>query len=725
MTDIFLKILNTSVTASYLVVAVLIIRLILKKAPKWLNCILWFFVAIRLVLPFSIESEISLIPSAQVVTVNETSEVPITIDSGIDSVDGRINDAIIARLQNDYNSDPNHSNFEKEFTHTNNGYTFIKVATYIWLAGILAMFGYGIVSYFSLKRKVRMCVPFNDSNDVYYCDNIDTSFVFGIIKPKIFISSSTPSESVKYVLNHERAHIRRRDYLLKSLAFMLLCVHWFNPVMWVAYIILCRDIEIACDEHVIQDENITEITGYIDALLQCGVKRKTINACPVAFGEVGIKSRVKLILQHKKPTFWIVFIAAILSAAVVLGFFTNPKREINIDNSVSNSQIESSNASTEKEQTEHTNKNKQNVIQTNSDDKTYENVKSENTTTSKPNIMTDKSNVVTDKNNSLDNADTSSGDSIKSESESETGNNDDSGSDIVNNNQSSDKDSPKENQTVVKVSDYEVHGSVVDWIVEDDYVYIVFQNPNRYVVVDTNKELIITDKQLTGYVSEIHIFGNEIWVAYRDLKCIKIHDKNTFTVKSTKYFDYEITSFDIYNDYLIFSAGDTFEKVCRYDLKTGNIAEFTAHMGYGFHKPDVLVNQKNGLVYLSETGNTGCGLYCYDIESLTFKSKYRKDDYGYFNHERRSFLIGENLYWGEFALNANDVSFVEAQYSNGNGGGILFANDRYVVMCSGIYLRDTCEQIVKGSYFGAAAITKSGNVLIVDSSGMTVYSIKQ
>lgn len=721
MADCFLKIFNISVTASYLVAAVLLLRLILKKAPKWTNCILWFFVAIRLILPFSIESEISLVPSAQVITINEMSEAPITVDSGIDSIDGKINDAIIAQMQSDSNQHNNNS--KNELKEPNKEYTFISVAAYIWLAGVLAMMSYGIVSYFSLKRKVKVCVPFGDYCNVYYCDNIETSFVLGIVKPQIYIASSTPGESIGYVLSHERAHIKRKDHLLKALAFILLCVHWFNPIMWIAYIMLCRDIEIACDEHVIQDENITEITGYVTALLQCGAKRKMINACPVAFGEVGIKSRVKLILKHKKPTFWIVFIAAIISAAVVLGFFTNPKSEAKSDSAVSDFQSEidmsvegekTEIADVKNQKTESICEDNENFINTSGVDTTHENVTSGDNITLKPTDKPNKNDMVSSKVESTDKADSSSSGSIKNESSSE----------IVDNNESNTDDSKLDNQTTVKVSDYEVDGTVVDWIVEDDFVYMIFQKPNRYIVVDTNKSLVIIDKPLVGYASEMHIFGNDIWLSYRDLKCIKIYDKNTFTLKSTKHFDYEITSFDIYNDYLIFSAGNSIEKVYRYNLKTDDIAEFPAYTGYYFHKPDILVNQKHGLVYMSETGNTGCRAYCYDIESLTLKSKYIKDDYGYFNHKRRSYLIGECLYWGEFGLNATNISRLETQYSNGSSGGILFANDRYVVMLSGIYLRDTCEQIVDATYFGAAAITKSGNVLVVDSTDMSIYYVK-
>lgn len=311
MEALFLKLFNMSITASWLVLAVVILRLLIKKAPKAITVFLWALVGIRLVCPFSFESVLSLIPSAETVPEAMLAGSDFNIDTGLSTVDNRINGYLDDRY------------IEGVTVPVGNGMTVMGILSAIWLAGIAAMLIYTLISYLKIHRKVREAVPYNEN--IWVCDRIAAPFILGVFRPKIYLPSSIDKQDEEYVIAHERAHLKRRDHLIKPLGFLLLTVYWFNPVMWIAYILLCRDIELACDEKVIKTMGIEIKKPYSEALINCSLPRRSIAACPLAFGEVGVKSRIKSVLNYKKPAFWVVIVAIIASIAVAVGFLTNPK----------------------------------------------------------------------------------------------------------------------------------------------------------------------------------------------------------------------------------------------------------------------------------------------------------------------------------------------------------------------------------------------------------------
>lgn len=311
MEALFLKLFNMSVTASWLVLAVVILRTLLKKAPKAITVFLWALVGIRLVCPFSFESVLSLIPSAETVPEAVLTGSDFNIDTGLSAIDSRVNGYLDDRY------------IEGVTVPVGNGMTVMGVLSAIWLVGIAAMLIYAVVSYIRIYRQVREGV--RQEGNIYVCDRISAPFILGVFRPRIYLPSSINNRDAEYVIAHERAHLKRRDHLIKPLGFLLLTVYWFNPVIWVAYILLCRDIELACDERVIKELGEQSKKPYSEALINCSLPRKTVAACPLAFGEVGVKSRIKSVLNYKKPAFWVVIVAIIASIAVAVGFLTNPK----------------------------------------------------------------------------------------------------------------------------------------------------------------------------------------------------------------------------------------------------------------------------------------------------------------------------------------------------------------------------------------------------------------
>lgn len=306
--DVFFWILNTSISASFLVAAIVILRLILKKAPKALFVALWGLVALRLVCPFTIESALSLVPSAETIPTEQFYYQ-----------ETRHDDYNLALVDNPIYPEAVAYTVPGGVESTSWDFMFFY---FVWLGGIGAMLIYTAVSYIIVRRKVKMSAPLREN--IRICDGIKTPFILGIIKPKIYIPSDMNEQDTEYVIAHEKAHLKRRDHWWKPLGFLLLSVHWFNPVMWAAYILLCRDIELACDEKVIKSLGTESKKLYSEALLNCSIPRKMIAACPLAFGEVGVKQRIKSVLNYKKPAFWIIIIAVIASIVVAVCFMTNP-----------------------------------------------------------------------------------------------------------------------------------------------------------------------------------------------------------------------------------------------------------------------------------------------------------------------------------------------------------------------------------------------------------------
>ena len=311
MAAVFLKLLNLSISASWLVLAVLVLRLVSKRSPKWVNVLLWGIVALRLVLPFSIESALSLIPSAETVSPAAVQFDPApTITSGVSIIDNAVNPS----LSEHFAAVPTAS--------VNPLYVWTEIAGWVWLIGLGAMLLYALVSYLRLRRRVSVSLPIRDR--IYLCDAISSPFILGVVKPHIYLPSGLDEVQRQNVLAHEQAHLARRDHWWKPLGFALLAVYWFNPVLWLAYTLLCRDIELACDERVIRTMDESAVKTYSTVLLACSIPRKAVITCPLAFGEVGVKERVRNALHYKKPAFWVVAASVTVCVVVAVCFLTDP-----------------------------------------------------------------------------------------------------------------------------------------------------------------------------------------------------------------------------------------------------------------------------------------------------------------------------------------------------------------------------------------------------------------
>ena len=321
MGEIFLKLLNLSITASWLILAVLCIRLLFRKIPKWITCLLWGVVAIRLIFPFSIESVFSLQPSAEPIrtsTMVEGELIPYvpSVDSNIGVVENTVNPLLAEAFA--YQETESVAPLQ----------IATEIAGSVWLSGMVVLLIFALVSMIKLRLRVREAVRYKEN--IYICDAVKSPFILGIIKPRIYLSSALSEEEMDYIIAHERAHLKRKDHLWKPFGYLLLCIYWFNPLCWIAYIMLCKDIELACDEKVIKDMSFGDKKEYSRVLLFCATQRHLVMACPLAFGEVGVKERVKTVLNYKKPTFWITIAAIVVCAIVAICFLTNPAKEYQI-----------------------------------------------------------------------------------------------------------------------------------------------------------------------------------------------------------------------------------------------------------------------------------------------------------------------------------------------------------------------------------------------------------
>ena len=448
MADVFYKILQMSISASWLILAIVVLRIFLKKVPRKIICFLWALVAIRLVCPFAIESRFSLIPDTQGIFADYENQLENAgtdnVNAGLpdmsgavggaldnegaaggnaDMASGKLNNEIdnaagnitagntaggnitggsvsdggiaagnIADKNNMSGNIPNISNGnamavdnpdrvnngglndisggniagsidnadnnlsgaatygDQKAAAGNAGYRAILAGklgginpgrlAFIWAAGCVVLLLYAVCSYILLKRKTG--AAFNNVENIYICDDIDTPFILGTLSPKIYIPSLLTEEERGYVIAHEKAHLKRLDCVWKPLGFILLAVYWFNPLSWVAYILLCRDIELACDERVIADKDIEYKKQYAMTLLNCSSPKKMVSACPLAFGEVSVKTRIKTVLNYKKPAFWLVLAAVAACVVVMVCFMTNPKSSAPDNESVAGENIDES-----------------------------------------------------------------------------------------------------------------------------------------------------------------------------------------------------------------------------------------------------------------------------------------------------------------------------------------------------------------------------------------------
>ena len=328
---VFLKLLNMSIAANWLIIAVIIARLLLKRAPMWISCILWALVGFRLICPFSIKSALSLVPSAETVNTTHYTARPY-IQSGVDAIDNAAN----GYLGSHY--------FEGVTVPSQDSVLNpVNVISVIWLIGVAAMLLYMLISFFRLKKSIGASVSVKDN--IFVCDEVKSPFILGIFNPHIYLPSDLNTVTAEYVLTHEKAHISRGDHLWKPLGFLIISVYWFNPLCWVSFILFCRDIETASDEKVIKNKDNNYKAAYSQALLTCSLPKKMISASPLAFGEVGVKGRVKAVLNYKKPAFWVVIAAVLVCIAIAFCFLTNPVSETGTDNIEQGSNVSSHNNS--------------------------------------------------------------------------------------------------------------------------------------------------------------------------------------------------------------------------------------------------------------------------------------------------------------------------------------------------------------------------------------------
>ena len=316
MEVVFIKIVNMSITASWLILALLIIRLLFRRLPKRIVCFLWALVGIRLICPISFSSVFSLIPSSETVPSNIAYQKAPSIDSGISIVNETVNPII-------------EENFTPSPTDSANPLQIvIAIAAAVWLIGIIVFLIYALVSYLRLKRTVTASVAVGDH--ITACDEVSAPFILGVIDPRIYIPSGAREETLCYVIKHEEAHLRRHDNLWKPLGFLILAIHWFNPLCWLSYVLFCRDIEMACDESVIRTMGKEEIAAYSQALLDYSSAGKKAAICPVAFAEVGVKDRIRSVLNYRKPTFWIIIISVMIILCIAVFLMTDPASGRNI-----------------------------------------------------------------------------------------------------------------------------------------------------------------------------------------------------------------------------------------------------------------------------------------------------------------------------------------------------------------------------------------------------------
>lgn len=318
MANVFMKILNMSIMAGWLVLVVLCVRFLFKKAPKWIRCLLWGLVAIRLICPFSLESPFSLMGSGEVVlpyTMQEGERIHFipSVNSKISSVERTVN-PILAK-----------SFAYEEYESAAPFQIYSEVAAGIWVLGIILMLSYGVYTRMRLNSLVKERV--NLKENIYICDYVESPFILGVFRPSIYIPSYVEEEEMDVIIAHEKAHLARKDHWWKLMGYLLLAVYWFQPLFWIGWHIFCKDIELACDEKAVKFMDFSERKQYSRVLVSCGRQRKRMISCPLAFGEVAVKDRVKTVLNYKKPGLWKIVVSLLVCAMLSVCFLTNQREQ--------------------------------------------------------------------------------------------------------------------------------------------------------------------------------------------------------------------------------------------------------------------------------------------------------------------------------------------------------------------------------------------------------------
>lgn len=307
MSDVIIDLFNISIMASWLIFIIILLRLTFIAMPKKILRYLWLVVGLRLMLPFSLETSLSLIPSSK--TILAPNDSILMIHTGFGMIDDNVN----LILEN---------NVASQIDIVSIFHLFINIAFIVWIIGLSIILIYGFISYRRVHKLIEVSV--NHHDNVYICDDIDTPFIFGYLEPKIYLPSNIDENQMNYILEHEKIHIEHKDHIWKPLGYLLLSIYWFNPLIWIAYILLCRDIESACDERVIEKIGEQSKSEYSETLLYCSTNKKILFACPVAFGEVRVKERIQDILNYCQPKIWVKRVSLLICIVLSVGFLTNP-----------------------------------------------------------------------------------------------------------------------------------------------------------------------------------------------------------------------------------------------------------------------------------------------------------------------------------------------------------------------------------------------------------------
>lgn len=309
MSQVWIKVVNLSIQASWLVLVIILFRLAAAKAPKWSRVLLWGLVGIRLVCPVTLESMLSLVPSAETISPDIMTQTDPSVETGIPAVNNTVNSLI------NYSFSPNPGDSANPLQ------ILIPLLSVIWLAGIGLLIIYTIVSYARLRYRLATAVHLRDN--IWQSEWVTSPFVFGLVHPKIYLPFTLDEQTQQAVIAHEQAHLQRKDHWWKPLGFVILSVYWFNPLLWIGYLLFCRDIELACDEKAVREMDASQRADYSQALLDCTAHRHKVSVCPLAFGEVGIRQRVKAVLRYKKPTTWMVAGVLAICCIIAAAFLTS------------------------------------------------------------------------------------------------------------------------------------------------------------------------------------------------------------------------------------------------------------------------------------------------------------------------------------------------------------------------------------------------------------------
>lgn len=314
MEAVLIAVINKSIAASWMIIAVLLIRLVIRRIPKWVNCVLWIMVGCRLICPVGFQSAWSLIPSAKTLSevIMYTGEP--AIDSGIEMVDQTINPILLT------------SNLQDAAEVVKPIGVFLTYVSYVWISGMIILVLYSLIKWICLRKKVMTAIEL--TKQVWICDGIVTPFILGVFRPKIYLPSSLEKEQMKMVIRHESAHLDRDDHWLKIIGFFIVIIHWFNPLVWLSYQKMGEDIELACDEKVIRDIDNQSRKKYMQVLLEVSQVKTVFFNSPLAFGEVGVKKRIRSMIQYKKMNIWAMTVSILIWMVCMLCFMTNPKKEM-------------------------------------------------------------------------------------------------------------------------------------------------------------------------------------------------------------------------------------------------------------------------------------------------------------------------------------------------------------------------------------------------------------